>query len=741
MTDIAELEMRVKTADLARAEQAQKQFAATAEQTEGRTSAAVGRINMGFGRLAAAAGALAGSIAAAFGARAVIAEAQTFETTMLRVQAVINATGGAAGRSADQLREQARELARSTLESTEGTLRAQQTLLTFRNVQGEVFDRAIRAAADMSSALGGDLNSAAMQLGRALENPIRGMAALARSGVEFAPAQREAVRAMVEAGQTAEAQRFILAALEAQYRGTAVAAAQGLAGAQDTLSQAMQELRLEIAEQLGLMDLASRANLALAGAVNTVTANMPAIITGFQTFGAVLVGIVATQVPGMIVGLSSMVAGMSAATIATGILAGAMRGLGIAVAIAGGPIGILVGLLGGAAAYMLLFRDTTETAAPIMDQAAEAVGRINGVLAQSSEQHLPAAARATLALTNENIRLAQSAFAAAEAQVALANAAQQIAGTELGLQQAFSPTGDFSVAIDAHAAATDRLNRAQADLIIAQSSLSSRINDGQLALAGAGEEIERNRSRTLDLTVTMQGLNDAIAGGAGAGGGAGISDGFAARMEALQRGLMTEREVVEAWYQESIEILADRRAREILGEEEHREALLRVEASYQEQLAALRGNSFQTGLQDASKFFTNMAEAARAGGDRMTGAVRAFSVAQGLINSYLAFTQVLADPSLIGRPFTRIALAGSTLAAGLAQVAAMRGGGGGGGASAGGVSRAPTTAPAQEQRRSIRIEVDGEGMFAEMLRRSTQQIADALFDESRRGGTTLVVAR
>jgi hypothetical protein len=118
-----------------------------------------------------------------------INESVKFETSMFKMQAVITATNGVAGRSADELREMARQVAWSTLESTEGVMEAQRTLLTFRKVQGDVFDRTIKAAADMSAALGGDLNSATMQLGKALENPTEGMSALSRSGTVFTAAQ------------------------------------------------------------------------------------------------------------------------------------------------------------------------------------------------------------------------------------------------------------------------------------------------------------------------------------------------------------------------------------------------------------------------------------------------------------------------------------------------------------------------------------------------------------------------
>lgn len=523
MTDLAALGLSVRSDGVVVASTKLEEFKGKSDQ------AARGADNLGkksdalqtvLKRLAVVAGGALGGLASGAFFMSAVREAETFETTMFRVQAVIRATGGVAGRSADQLREQARGLALDTLESTEGILRAQQTLLTFRNVQGDVFDRAIVAAADMSAALGGDLNSSTMQLAKALENPVQGLTALTRSGTVFTEAQKEMVKAMVEAGDTAGAQAFILSELEAQYGGTARAAAQGLAGAQDTLSQRVQELKLALSDQLGLLSLAVAANNNLASAVLYVTENLPALIDGLRIVGAIVVGLASTQIPALLTALAAKTAGLSAAAIAAGALSGALRVLGAAVAFAGGPLGLLLGILGGAAAAMLLLRDNTATTTPIMDDAKDAVDRINSVLANSSEVALPEAARATLNLTNENIKLAKSAYAAAEAELAKAKAAAQAAANQVGAEGLFTGTGmGTSNSISQHEAAIGRLTRAQSDLLIQQEGLTARINEGQLALSGASEAMTENQRRAIDLTVTMDDLKGSIAGGSGGGGG------------------------------------------------------------------------------------------------------------------------------------------------------------------------------------------------------------------------------
>ncbi len=165
------------------------------------------------------------------------------------------------------------------------------------------------------------------------------------------------------------------------------------------------------------------------------------------------------------------------------------------------------------------------------------------------------------------------------------------------------------------------------------------------------------------------------------GGGRSLADRFQSDLERLQQQLMTEREVVDEWYFESQEILADRRAQEILGEEEHKNALLALEEEYQNRVSGVRDSGNSHALSGTSKFFGDMANATAKGSGAMFEVTKKFSAAQGIINSYAAFTEVLKDPSFIGRPWARVAAAGAALSAGLGAVSSLRsvspGGGGG----------------------------------------------------------------
>lgn len=160
------------------------------------------------------------------------------ERRWLRIEGVLRATGHAAGITARQIRDFARRLEADTLASADAVEEAAAVLLTFRSVAGETFFRTLRVAQDLAAVLGSNLLSTVVQLGKALEDPIRGLSSLREVGVSFTFAQERMIRAMVEAGRTAEAQAEILSVLERQVGGAGAAEAGGLSGKVDRLTAA-----------------------------------------------------------------------------------------------------------------------------------------------------------------------------------------------------------------------------------------------------------------------------------------------------------------------------------------------------------------------------------------------------------------------------------------------------------------------------------------------------------------------
>ena len=108
---------------------------------------------------------------------------------------------------------------------------AQTKLMTFKelaksaDVAGGAFDRATMAAIDMASAGFGSAETNAVQLGKALNDPIKGINSLTRSGITFTEKEKAKIATLVESNQMLKAQDIILKAIETQVGGTAAASA------------------------------------------------------------------------------------------------------------------------------------------------------------------------------------------------------------------------------------------------------------------------------------------------------------------------------------------------------------------------------------------------------------------------------------------------------------------------------------------------------------------------------------
>lgn len=147
----------------------------------------------------------------------------------------------------NSLKESADRLGKGTLFNEEDFTQGFKLLTSFRTIAVSSYEEVGSTAADMAQVLNQDVNSVLLQVAKALEAPEVGLTALQRSGTRFTDQQKQQVKAMVAAGDTAKAQAFILKELQRQYGGAAQAAAKGFAGAMDTLG----EVTRDALEQLG----------------------------------------------------------------------------------------------------------------------------------------------------------------------------------------------------------------------------------------------------------------------------------------------------------------------------------------------------------------------------------------------------------------------------------------------------------------------------------------------------------
>lgn len=164
--------------------------------------------------------------------------------------AVLKSTGGVAGVTAQQANELSEAIQRTTTYSNDAALSAENMLLTFTAIGKDTFPQATQTTLDMATALGEDTKDAAIQLGKALQDPVLGVTALRRVGVNFSKDQQDVIKQMVDTGHQAEAQQYILKELNREFGGSAAAAADTYAGKQEQLKNQMDDVQKEIGNAL-----------------------------------------------------------------------------------------------------------------------------------------------------------------------------------------------------------------------------------------------------------------------------------------------------------------------------------------------------------------------------------------------------------------------------------------------------------------------------------------------------------
>jgi phage-related protein len=145
-------------------------------------------------------------------------------------QAVKNA-GGLWGVSADQANKLADAIGKKTPIDKENTLAAINQLETFTKISGNVYPQATQAVADLATAMNNgavpsmeQMSQISIMLGKALDDPIKNIAALHKRGVDFTEQQKDQIKTLVETGDQLGAQKIILDEVAREYGGRSAAA-------------------------------------------------------------------------------------------------------------------------------------------------------------------------------------------------------------------------------------------------------------------------------------------------------------------------------------------------------------------------------------------------------------------------------------------------------------------------------------------------------------------------------------
>ncbi len=229
-----------------------------------------------FGKMAAIVGgaaALGGLVATL---KIGVDEFMTAQKVMAQTGAVLKSTGGAANVTSKQITDMSTSLMKLSGIDDEAIQSGQNLLLTFTKIRNEtgkgnnIFDQATVAMTNLSVAMGKDLSSSAILVGKALNDPVKGVGALSRAGVQFTASQKDTIKALVDSGNVMGAQKMILKELETQFGGSAKAAGQTLPGQLNILKETFRNVAAGLVTTF--IPYLSRAATALLGFVRQFAA-------------------------------------------------------------------------------------------------------------------------------------------------------------------------------------------------------------------------------------------------------------------------------------------------------------------------------------------------------------------------------------------------------------------------------------------------------------------------------------
>jgi len=416
-----------------------QKFGSTAEKSGEQASRGMERaerssrsLSGGLGKVALAAGGAAAALVsirtATAGLRQVATNTIVAEQAQAQLEARIVSTGGAAGRTIEQLNANASALQDVSTTGDEVTQSMQAVLLTFTQIEGANFDRATGTILDLATAMSSDLQSAALQVGKSLNDPVLGVSALAEAGIQFSESQKQVIKDLVEMGDTAAAQSIILDELDRQFGGAALAARETFGGSLKGLQNAFGDLlefrgdlpeltaQIEsITSALTDPELAESIQAGLGAGLALIPPLLDTTVTGLTSLlkvggalaengdeivlvAGVLAGVMAGRLAPSIaavvlakraaiaetiryqVALGAMNGLSSAATVRQLALAGANRTLAASFALVGGPIGIAVAGTAGLAISARNSREEITRSIIPTDNFTAALGRMSEAL-------------------------------------------------------------------------------------------------------------------------------------------------------------------------------------------------------------------------------------------------------------------------------------------------------------------------------------------------------------------------
>jgi hypothetical protein len=398
-----------------------------------------------------------------------------------QLDASLRSTANAANLNRDALDKQSEALMRKSLFDDDAITGSQSLLATFVNVKDTIYMDAIPAIVDMSTKLGKDLLGTTTQVGKALQDPIKGMNALHKSGVDFSDSQRATIKSMVAMNDIAGAQSIILQELQKEYGGSALAASEAGTGPMVVLQHIFEGVREEIGGMVMALVIDLKPALesliqGLSTAVKWVKENgstIKALAIGFGIFKVAMI----TVVP--------LIEGFTIATTAAAV---AETGMAVASTALLGPLGLVAIAIGALAAGYVYLSDSAERAKKAQKEQADSQKKEQQSGLEASYNYLK-----EHGVKTENLRkqISEKAIIQADLDIKAAKDKQAaLAKLEAPARNPYKESGDVAVESFWSKKREDEKQAAQ-DLMNAEARRQAAIEFnskalGKAAKAGAG---------------------------------------------------------------------------------------------------------------------------------------------------------------------------------------------------------------------------------------------------------------
>jgi hypothetical protein len=162
-------------------------------------------------------------------AAAVYESIKTFgehQAIVAQTEAVLTSTGHAAGMTKDEVVKLSEKMMDLTGIDHDAILSGENMILTFTQIHKNIFPEVTKTAMDMTAAMNGGIvtsegmRQTAIQMGKALNDPVKGISALHRVGVAFTEQQKDQIKKLQESGDMLGAQTIILKELQTEFGGS-----------------------------------------------------------------------------------------------------------------------------------------------------------------------------------------------------------------------------------------------------------------------------------------------------------------------------------------------------------------------------------------------------------------------------------------------------------------------------------------------------------------------------------------